>query len=53
MGNSGVWSGFVPGLSEGVTYKYHITSRYGGYEVDKADPYGVRHETAPKTASLV
>jgi 1,4-alpha-glucan branching enzyme len=53
IGNSGVWSGFIPGLGPGTTYKYRIVSRYGGYAVDKADPYGFRHETAPKTASLV
>ena len=53
VGNSGVWSGFIPGLGHGTTYKYRIVSRYNGYSVDKADPYGFRHETAPKTASLV
>jgi 1,4-alpha-glucan branching enzyme len=53
LGNSGVWSGFIPGLGKGAAYKYHLLSRYGGYSVDKADPVGIRHETAPKTASLV
>jgi 1,4-alpha-glucan branching enzyme len=53
LGGSGVWSGFIPKLGRGATYKYHIRSRHEGFEVDKADPYGVRHETAPGTASLV
>lgn len=53
VGNSGVWSGFIPKLGRGAAYKYHIASRFDGFEVDKADPYGFRHETAPKTASLV
>jgi 1,4-alpha-glucan branching enzyme len=53
LGNSGVWCGFIPKLGPGATYKYHIVSRRNGFAVDKADPYGVRHETAPKTASLV
>ncbi len=53
VGSSGVWSQFVPKIGLGSTYKYHIISRNGGHEVDKADPYGIRHETAPKTASLV
>jgi 1,4-alpha-glucan branching enzyme len=53
VGSSGIWSAFVPKLGKGATYKYHIVSQYDGYVVDKADPYGFRHETAPKTASLV
>ena len=53
VGQSGLWSGFVPKLGPGATYKYHLVSRNGGYAVDKADPYGVRQETAPKTGSLV
>ncbi|HUJ09667.1 MAG TPA: 1,4-alpha-glucan branching protein GlgB [Verrucomicrobiae bacterium] len=53
IGASGVWAGFVPEIARGTTYKYHIVSRYDGYEVDKADPVGFRQETAPKTASLV
>jgi 1,4-alpha-glucan branching enzyme len=53
VGGSGVWSGFVAKIGLGSTYKYHIVSRHNGYAVDKADPYGVRQETAPKTASLV
>jgi len=52
VGQSGIWSGFVPKLGKGITYKYHIVSHHGGYAVDKADPYGFRHETAPKTASV-
>jgi 1,4-alpha-glucan branching enzyme len=52
-GQSGIWSGFLPGLGQGAAYKYHIVSRDNGYRVDKADPYGFRQETAPKTASLV
>jgi 1,4-alpha-glucan branching enzyme len=53
VGQSGIWAGFVPKLERGATYKYHIASRYQGYKVDKADPVGFRHETAPNTASLV
>jgi 1,4-alpha-glucan branching enzyme len=52
-GQSGIWSGFVPGLDKGAAYKYHIVSREKGYRVDKADPCGFRHEAPPKTASLV
>jgi len=50
---SGVWEGFIPGLTEGARYKYHILSMYNGYEVDKGDPYAFLCETPPKTASVV
>ena len=47
----GVWEGFVPGVSRGDAYKYHIVSRHNGYRVDKGDPFGVFWETPPRTAS--
>ncbi len=50
---SGIWGGFVPGISKGDRYKYHIKSRYGNYRVDKADPFAFLDETPPKTASIV
>ena len=50
---SGIWEGFIPGVSHGATYKYHIASRYNNYRVDKGDPYAFRWELPPKTASLV
>lgn len=53
VGQSGIWTGFFPDLARGTAYKYHIKSRHENYAVDKADPYGVRHETAPGTASIV
>jgi 1,4-alpha-glucan branching enzyme len=52
-GESGIWEGFIPGVGRGATYKYHVVSRHNGYRVDKADPYGVWHETPPRTASVV
>src|SRR5689334_10023258 len=51
--SSGIWEGFVPGLEQGSVYKYHIESRANGYKVDKADPFGFRAETPPRTASMV
>ena len=42
--HSGIWEGFVADVSEGALYKYHIVSRYHGYCVDKADPYGLACE---------
>jgi 1,4-alpha-glucan branching enzyme len=50
---SGIWDGFVPGIGKGEIYKFHIVSHQHGYTVDKADPYAVFSEVAPKTASVV
>ena len=50
---SGIWEGFIPGVGKGALYKYHIASRYGGYRVDKADPFALRAEVPPRTASVV
>src|SRR5499427_4726249 len=52
-GHSGIWEGFIADVGEGALYKYHIVSRYQGYWVDKADPYGLAHEEPPQTASVV
>jgi len=52
-GQSGIWEGFIPGIGKGMTYKYHIYSRWGGYRVDKADPYAVHTEVPPLTGSVV
>jgi 1,4-alpha-glucan branching enzyme len=52
-GQSGIWEGFFPGIGKGTLYKYHITSRFNGYQVDKADPFSVFNEIPPKTASIV
>jgi len=52
-GQSGIWEGFIPGVRKGTPYKYHLRSRYGGYRVDKADPFAFFNEVPPKTASIV
>ncbi len=52
-GSSGIWEGFIPGVGHGDLYKFHIGSRFHGYQVDKADPFGRFHETPPNTASCV
>jgi len=52
-GQSGIWEGFILGMGKGTIYKYHIVSRYNGYQVDKADPFAFYNETPPKTASIV
>ncbi|MDI7261590.1 MAG: 1,4-alpha-glucan branching protein GlgB [Thermodesulfobacteriota bacterium] len=50
---SGIWEGFIPGIGQGASYKYHLTSQYNHYRVDKGDPYAFRWESPPKTASMV
>jgi 1,4-alpha-glucan branching enzyme len=52
-GSSGVWEGFIPGAEPGMHYKLHVRSRFGGYRVDKADPFAVRSEVPPKTGSVL
>ncbi len=52
-GESGIWEGFVPGVGRGNIYKYHISSRYLDYRVDKADPLAFYDETPPKTGSII
>jgi 1,4-alpha-glucan branching enzyme len=51
--DSGIWEGFIPGITKGALYKFHIESRQHGYHVDKADPLGFLHEKPPRTASVV
>ncbi len=53
QGNSGIWSGFVPGIGAGTVYKYAIRPRFGGDWIEKADPYAFAAELRPHTASIV
>jgi 1,4-alpha-glucan branching enzyme len=50
---AGLWEAFIPDIGTGTRYKYHIVSRYNGYQVDKTDPYGFAAEIRPHTASRV
>jgi 1,4-alpha-glucan branching enzyme len=51
-GQSGIWEGFIPEVSKGAVYKFHIVSRYNGYRVDKADPFAFCSEMPPSTGSI-
>ena len=51
--DTGVWTGFVPNVARGALYKYHLRSKVRGYEVAKADPFAIRNEAPPGTASVV
>jgi 1,4-alpha-glucan branching enzyme len=52
-GESGIWAGFVPEAAPGDLYKYKVFSRFGGYQVEKADPFAFATEEPPRTASVV
>jgi 1,4-alpha-glucan branching enzyme len=52
IGSSGVWGTFIPGVGQGVCYKYHVSSQHNGYKVEKADPYAFANEVPPKSASV-
>jgi len=49
---SGIWEGFIPNIGNGETYKYFIES-ITGEKLEKADPFALRSELPPKTASIV
>jgi 1,4-alpha-glucan branching enzyme len=50
---SGIWEGFIPGVTKGEVYKYFIVSLFDNYTVEKADPMSNYNEQPPKTASIV
>jgi 1,4-alpha-glucan branching enzyme len=52
-GMSGIWEAFIPGVSRGTVYKYHIESHNHGYTVDKADPFAAMAEVPSRTGSVV
>jgi 1,4-alpha-glucan branching enzyme len=51
VGESGIWTAFVPGLGYGEKYKYEVRSRSGAL-VLKADPYARRFEVPPRSATI-
>jgi 1,4-alpha-glucan branching enzyme len=52
LGASGIWEIFLPGVTEGVRYKYEIRGADGSLRV-KSDPYAFATELRPHTASIV
>ena len=52
-GSSGIWEGFIPGVTKGTLYKFHIDSNQHGYHTERADPVAVFDEKPPRTASVV
>jgi 1,4-alpha-glucan branching enzyme len=51
LDRSGIWEGFIPDISEGEAYKYHIHG-YKGIQLDKGDPFAHYWEKRPDTASI-
>ena len=52
-GPTGIWEIFIPGLQDGVSYKYEIRTHEGALLPLKADPVGFGSEHPPANASVV
>lgn len=52
MDSSGIWEGWIPNVGNGEVYKYFIVSN-SGEELEKGDPYALKWEEPPSTASVV
>jgi 1,4-alpha-glucan branching enzyme len=52
-GATGIWEVFVPGAGPGQYYKYRLIPRGAAPAADKADPYALRGEAPPGTASVI
>lgn len=50
--SSGIWEGFIPGLSWGTVYKYAIRTGKGEL-LEKSDPYALSWEQNLQAASLI
>ncbi|MFK5881187.1 MAG: 1,4-alpha-glucan branching protein GlgB [Sulfurospirillum sp.] len=51
--NSGIWEGFIEGVKEFNTYKYHISNDFDNPNASKSDPYAFYAEVAPNSASRI
>ncbi len=49
---TGIWEGFIPHVGNGESYKYFINAT-SGEDLEKADPFALRSEEPPRTASIV
>ncbi len=50
---SGIWEGFIPGVTKGALYKYKIHSNHHDIKTEKADPFARYCQHPPNTASVV
>ncbi len=51
LGASGIWELFIPGLPEGVPYKYELLDHHGTLHL-KTDPHAFYYEGAPHHAAI-
>ena len=51
LDKSGIWEGFIPGISKGELYKYHIHG-YKGIITIKGDPFARYWEKRPATSTI-
>ncbi len=49
----GVWELFLPGVHQGARYKFELRTAHGHVLPQHADPYALRAELRPATASIV
>ncbi|MBW7458823.1 1,4-alpha-glucan branching enzyme, partial [Paenibacillus sepulcri] len=52
VGETGIWSLFIPQIGPGTLYKYEIETIQGN-RLLKSDPFAFQSELRPKTASIV
>lgn len=52
LDGSGIWEGWIPNIGNGEVYKYFIVSN-SGQDLEKGDPFALRWEIPPATASIV
>ncbi len=50
---SGIWEGFIEGVTQGCLYKYQIISKNRGLKFDKIDPFAFHFQTPPLQSSIV
>ncbi|MBN1984419.1 MAG: 1,4-alpha-glucan branching protein GlgB [Chitinivibrionales bacterium] len=53
LGSSGIWELFIPGIGEGVVYKYEIKKHDQDHLILKTDPYGYSQEPFPYHGSVI
>ena len=51
--NIGIWEGFIEGVEQGSSYKYHIFTNEPNANPLKSDPFAFFSEVAPNSASIV
>jgi 1,4-alpha-glucan branching enzyme len=53
ISHGGLWSVFIPNVTDGMKYKFAVTNQWTNNTVYKADPYARQAEVRPNTASVI